>query len=120
MWPLLKVKLQPGGQPDPGDFQLWAGTLSPLPRYVSASEQLTRIGKLQRPNPRKTACSWLLAAQPWRGLPCLQGAYRTCWETPWAGPSSQLCQHIFLGSSQTWEVGFFTSPPPGPLYPLSS
>lgn len=39
------------------------------------------FGNLQRTNPRKTACSWLLAAQPWRCSPRLQGAQRTCWET---------------------------------------
>lgn len=48
LWPFLLAKLQPGGQPDPRDSQLWAETSLLLPRYVSALKQHTMFWGLAK------------------------------------------------------------------------
>ena len=86
--------------------------IAPAKVCVSLSAAHHGLVTLQRPNPRKTACSWLPAAPPWWCSAASREPNAPAGRQQGQGAPILHCQHILLGSSQTGKA--WLSPIPTP------
>ena len=86
--------------------------IAPAKVCVSLSVAHHGLVTLQRPNPRKIACSGLPAAPPWRCSAASKEPNAPAGRQQGQGAPILHCQHILLGSSQTGKA--WLSPIPTP------